>query len=379
MRSNLKIFSLIVIAMLMITTIVVPSMAQNVNWSANAVSITEYAEATGLSSQCNAKRFGRPIGGWTSTAGVLPQVVAGPGMTYEFSLKTTGVLKIEEAVLTPDSGNTLWYADMTSMKGFMLKLPIGIGTVKSLCKVPLPKRRESDKTRYEDRVIDVPTTGLPVGEMSGVEWRVKSRDKHNKLIILIIPISWDSIRTTCAGSAIMVQFAPDGFEDLTNISVFSLLRGFVPAWAAADPAVIAQQQMIAQQQPQPQVQVQEQPQVQIQEQIQNNDYSQNSEEIQVDGVVGEPVSSTITEPSRVTKVTITVIKDAKYLIWRDQKLDMANFESAKFVEFQRDGRYICMATFSYDQRTRNFELKIIRGDFPKAGDQLIPIDAREVR
>lgn len=42
----------------------------------------------------------------------------------------------------------------------------------------------------------------------------------------------------------MVQQAPTGFEALSDQVAFAYLRGFVPAWASPDPAVLMQQQMV---------------------------------------------------------------------------------------------------------------------------------------
>ena len=227
-----------------LVAMVAPSQAQSFNWSANAVSITQFEGPTGLSSRINAKRVNRPLGGWTSQTGILPVIVAADDMRYDFTLSTAGIFKIEQAILTPDHGKTVWPMTLIDGKGYTTALPIGPTRVRLKCQRKVEKHHwwgsSNDTEEYED---DFTMPGLTPGEMSNIESRVTSRDKHNKLIIVVIPISWDSTRVTCAGSAIMVQTPPLGFCNLPDTQAFAYLRGFLQSWATPDMAVIVAQNM----------------------------------------------------------------------------------------------------------------------------------------
>lgn len=369
-RSNFTIKVLIAISFFAIS--VVPALA-DFSWSGNAISITEFSGPTGLSTICNAKRNGYPMGGWTSTAGVLPQIVAAPLMTYELTLKTVGLVKIEDVVLTPDSGVTGWKAKMVANKGYTVDLPLSYGTVSALCKVP----RLDHPGKFEDKMIELPAPGLPIGEMSAVEWRVKSRDKHNKLILVVIPISWDSTRTTCVGSSIMVQVAPDNFASLSNLMVFGCLRGFVPAWATVDPALLMQQQLLngggktptgGTSQP-------------------DNDYKPpkpteysqppnggTANTLSGTGVKSLHIDGHIENRPKCETALITLVvrKDGEWVTFANQSVALP-LCVAKYVEFRRGDTIVCMAQCAYDNRTKTLNLEIYRGNFPGDGDILEPV------
>lgn len=378
MRGNLTISSFL-IAVFILAITVVPARA-DFSWSGNAISITEFGGPTGLSSVCNAKRNGYPMGGWTSTAGVLPQVVAAPGMTYEMTLKTVGILRIEEAILTPDSGLTCWQANLIPNKGYTVSLPLGYGTVRTLCKVP----RLNHPDKFDSQWLDVPSSGLPTGEMSGVEWRVKSRDQHNRLVIFIIPISWSSTRTTCTGSAIMVQQAPDGFDSLSNLMVFACLRGFVPAWAIIDPAVLVQQQMVnGGGIPQPQPILPPTPSVQqpqtYQPPIQPKPIYQAPKPergdqlsgVQVDGYVETRVPAKATR--QLSSVTIIVWKGEESQTWRHQVLDLSRYQAGQIVEF-RNGRQVVAAAEVNCVKNDLLEMQIFKGNWPTCNNLFVVVE-----
>lgn len=363
---------------------VVPVRAQDINWAGPALSITTYSGPTGLSSTNNAIRNGRPIGGWSSTTPFLQQVVS-PGMDYDFTLATTGIMNIQSVVLTPDSGKTVWAASLTPLIGWGMKLPIGKTMVPYCRKVKVGSHKagwlnEKVKDDFKEERGFEEGEGLPIGRMSNLEWRVASLDEHNRLMIWIVPINWLSTRVTTVSSAIMVQQAPVGFENYSDQMAFAYLRGFSPAWASPDPAVLAQAKMLdSLLNPMPQMQPQMQPQPlpqpvyqPVQQPIAVVPIPQPQpapqpipEKVEVCGVV--------VQANPCTVVTIVVNRGNEIKTWRNQDLDLSIFGKLQYAKYVRGSQIVCEADASYDAQTKTYTLDIYRGDFPSGGDQLEPL------
>lgn len=176
----------------------------DLTWSAG-VSLTESQSAVQIGSRIEALRGRLLLGCWFSSSGQLPVMVQ--GLDYQAFLDCPGIGKIEKVVLSPDKGATEWEAEMVPSKGYRVKIPT-----------------------------------LSAGAY-GLEWGVRSRDKHNRLQLVVIPISWTSGRSSSATNQAMVQRSPLGSENFSDQEWFACLRGFVPAWATLDPAFLAQQQL----------------------------------------------------------------------------------------------------------------------------------------
>lgn len=207
MRSTL----IVVVAIVICVMAVESAIAGEFNWSAG-ISLTEKESGVQIGSRIEASREGRFIGSWFSSSGQLPVMVM--GLDYDAFGDFPAIRNILEVVLSPDHGKTEWSAEQVEGKGY---------------------------------TVDLPT--LPSGSY-GLEWLVVSKDKHNKLMLIIIPINWNSRRATGATNHAMVQHPPLESESFSDQQWFALLRGFVPAWASFDPAFLAQQQMAGQSAPQ---------------------------------------------------------------------------------------------------------------------------------
>lgn len=220
MQRTLKI---LVIMTVICMIAVAPTWAQAISLS-GAINQTESTNQSGIFSTLNAAlRCGGPIGGWSSTSGTMAVFFNGP--TYDAGVSLPGVDNVCHVWLTPDHGKTQWEAKQVAKEGYQLCLPY-----------------------------------LTPGRIHTLEWIVQSKDKHNRLTIVFIPFNWSSKRTNSMANHVMVQMAPQGWEMMNELQVYACLRGFVPAWATPDPAILAQQQFTQpQQQTQPTNTVQQDP------------------------------------------------------------------------------------------------------------------------
>lgn len=175
-------------------------------WS-SGVTLMESSGQTEIGTRLEVTNNGELIACWFSKSGVLPIVFDGLALTAYGDFG--GIEKIESVVLSPDGGKTQWPAQFNEGLGWMVQLP-----------------------RFE------------VGSWS-LEWGVRSKDRHNRVTLIIIPINWSSHRTTQTSNYLMVQTAPLGWEQMPKEMAFAYLRGFVSSWATPDPAVIAAQAMMA--------------------------------------------------------------------------------------------------------------------------------------
>lgn len=204
MRRTLIVFMLVAIAMAM----ALPAFAGDLNWSAG-VTLTQSEAGVQIGSRIEASRNGRLIGAWFSSSGQLPIMVQ--GLDYDAFGDFPGIRKIQRVVLSPDHGQTVWEGENVQGKGY---------------RVIIPK--------------------LKRGSL-GLEWGVTSKDKHNRLLLIVIPINWNSHRSSSSTNQAMMQQEPPGSENFTDQQWFGWLTGFVPASATWDPAFVAKQQMLSQQ------------------------------------------------------------------------------------------------------------------------------------
>ena len=195
MRRTLIVVSFLVIAVAMTTPVLA-----DLNWS-SGITLTEKESGIQIGSRIEAMHGRYLIGCWFSSSGQLPVMVQGLG--YNAFGDFPGINKIQKVVLSPDHGKTEWPADQIEGKGYF---------------VPIPN--------------------LLAGGY-GLEWGVTSKDKHNRLLLVIIPINWSSTRSSSATNHAMVQMAPMGYENFSDQQWYACLRGFVPAWATVDPSYAA--------------------------------------------------------------------------------------------------------------------------------------------
>lgn len=202
--------ALVLLAVVMLTAGSVA--ASDLQWS-GGVTLTETKESAFLGSRLDALHNDRLLGTWFSSSSQLPQVVQGVQL-WAFG-DFTGISKVEKVVLSPDHGKTQWPAELIEGKGYGVELPEMIAGGYAL------------------------------------EWGVYSKDKHNKLMLIVIPVSWSSGRTSTVLNHLMVQAAPFGSEGWNEDMWFSCLRGFVSSVATPDMGYLAQQQAVAQMVPAP--------------------------------------------------------------------------------------------------------------------------------
>jgi len=310
MRSTL-IASIVAIVL----TMVAPAFAGEVNWSAG-VSLSEKEPGTQIGSRIEASRDGRLVGAWFASSGQLPVIVV--GMEYSAYGDFPGVERITEVMISPDKGITRWKAEKIEGRGYTVALPT-----------------------------------LPAGSY-GLEWGVVSRDKRNRITLVIIPINWSSKRTTGMVNQIMVQNPPLEAEGYSDQMWFSLLRGFVPAWATPDPAFVALQNM--QNQPQPPIPVVQPDPPKVAPQP--PDPTQPVVEIDE-----EPYRAELTAPSEVTMVLQgNSIQEFPVSI-------KAKLAKGDRLVFKRAGRFVAEAMVTR-VIGHSVEAKITKGGGVRSGDQI---------
>ena len=202
MRRTLKVVLLTAI----VIAVAVTPVAGEINWSAG-VTLTEKETGVQIGSALEAFRNGRLIGCWGSSFGQLPVMVE--GLEYRAYAHLPGIRNVIKVVLTPDGGITQWPAEQIEGKGYCVTLP-----------------------------------SLPVG-IYGLEWAVQSRDKHNRLMLIIIPINWSSKRTIGMVNQTVVQRPPIDCGGFTDQQWFAYLsgKGWVSVEATPDPAYLALMKM----------------------------------------------------------------------------------------------------------------------------------------
>lgn len=237
MRRTLTISILVIIAMVVMVS--VANAATSALSVGGGVTLTESASGVSMGSRIDACRkttekcneTGRlvftykPIASWFSSTGMMPFLVMtksafrdaiGPkSVCYRAAVDFNNVENIVKVELTPDHGLTVWEAENVALKGYQVEIPY-----------------------------------LSAGGY-GLEWKVTSRDKRNRLMILFFPINWNSNRTNGVVQQTMVQSAPEGSSDFTDEQWVSMLSpAFQPATALPDPGYLAkraaQRQVLAQ-------------------------------------------------------------------------------------------------------------------------------------
>lgn len=221
MRRKLTISMFLVIAILAMTATAYAAPALSLG---GGISLTESEKGVSMGSRIDAcrKEVGKcsegfkfhPIASWFSSTGMMPFLVmtksnyrdaVGPNsLVYRAAVDFNNVERIENVELTPDHGITVWEATCTPLKGYQVEIPY-----------------------------------LNPGGY-GFEWKVASRDKHNRLMIIFIPISWSSNRTNSVVQQTMVQSAPESAWNFNDEQWISLISpAFQPATALPDPGYLA--------------------------------------------------------------------------------------------------------------------------------------------
>ena len=218
MRRKLTITSFLVIAIMAVASVASASNGLSIG---GGVTLTESASGVAMGSRIDACRkiaekndesgrfefTYRPIAAWASSTGMMPFLVMSkaPGRpVYRAMVDFNNVENIDKVELTPDHGLTTWEATNVPKIGYMVEIPY-----------------------------------MEPGARA-FEWKVTSRDKKNRLMIIFIPISWNSNRTNGVVQQIMVQSAPEECWNFSDEQWVSLLSpAFQPLTALPDPGYLA--------------------------------------------------------------------------------------------------------------------------------------------
>lgn len=366
MRRTLTICLLVAILLIAVA----PSLAQGIVWSGNALTITQSTELSGVTTRINAKRNGQPLGGYTSKSGICAEIVAHQSMTYPCSLETAGIQNIQGAVITPDHGVTVWPATLIPSKGYTLNLPIGMINVTLTRKVPVEATVHTwgffhkKGTVMVDEEYQATVPGLSIGEMAGLEWRVLSKDQHNNLRLVAIPINWNSNRSNSINFSVLVQQAPVGFESMTDLMVFAHLRGFEPAWASPDPAVFVRQKMVNDLMATPVDQVPDRQPIDT-----NTVISTLPKGVKVAGQVSVDQPKKVVQP-RFVSTSIYIYKGTQKRVVQNQTMNIAPLIVPVNMEFRRNGSTVAKGEAIYRPETNIVEIYLTEGDFPAAQDRM---------
>lgn len=320
MRTLKSMFVIFAVAICIAVSTVSSVQATDFTWG-GAVGLTEMSPGGGIFSHIDASRNGRMVGSWFSTSNVLP--VLADGLEYAAYGDFPGISKIQEVVLSPDSGITRWPATQVPGKGWKVELPIG--------------DRYADSRTFDGRPCQIVVPGLNPGGY-GLEWGVRSRDKRGRLMLIIIPITWSALRTSSAANHVMVQAAPSNCDSYNAVQWFAFLRGFVPAWATPDPAVLVAQQM------------------------------QNQ--------LTQPVQTVRPQPARPRQRVRPVSKTVKLILCLDDEqrsmscqLDTSSLFAGQRLEFRRDGQTVIVAEIDSVDGTA-VEASVTAGGWPQSGDRI---------
>lgn len=153
-------------------------------WSlSGGVSLTQGTPETHLGSRVDALWGNQIIASWCSTTGKQLKMPH-PGICYMAGLDFTGIRNIvcEGVELTPDDGITCWRAAKVAGKGWRVVIPV-------------------------DWIRKCGTGAFTLGAY-GLKWKVTSRDKENRLVIIFIPINWTSNRSSEVLNQVLIQEAP---------------------------------------------------------------------------------------------------------------------------------------------------------------------------
>jgi hypothetical protein len=329
-------------------TVVAPSTAQDLSWS-SGISITEMTPQSGIFSHIDVVRVKQGvIGSWFSTANILPVLVKSPCLNYEAYGDFPGITKIEKVVLSPDDGATEWPACQIVGKGWKVGVPFATQTV---YRQVTEKVKVHGKKTTVTRNVAYTVAGLEPGGY-GWKWGVYSRDKKNRLVLWIIPISYTTTRVSSAANHIMVQQAPAGFESFTDQMMFAHLRGFVPVWATPDPAFIALQNVQATMPGMPKVSAPQPVAPAVQP------VAQTQSVPQPDGAVNQP---------SLVCVNIHIWKGNGYQRWRDQMVVLSDYHVGQIIEFSRGGKVVSVVEVTkVESGLELIEMRVLAGDWPTA-------------
>jgi len=181
--------------------------ATEMTWS-TGITLTEKEPVTQIGSRIEARRDGRLIGYWLSLTGQL--AIMAQGLDYTAFLDCPGIRNIQKVYLSPDHGKTVWDAKLVEGEGYKVEMPT-----------------------------------LPA-KSYGLEWAVESRDKQNRMMLLVIPITWNSVRSSSITNQVGVQHVPLIAVNFNDQQWFALLRGFVSAEATLDVGYLTQQKLVDQ-------------------------------------------------------------------------------------------------------------------------------------
>lgn len=144
------------------------------------VTLTQSTNATSMGSQVDAWCGNMIVATWSSTTS--KQLKMPEGLLYKAYSQFTGIRNIERIELTPDDGITRWEARQLIGKGWQIVIPL-------------------------EKLMRLGSKGGSYGGY-GLKWKITSRDKENRLMILFIPITWTSNRASEALNQVVVEQRP---------------------------------------------------------------------------------------------------------------------------------------------------------------------------
>lgn len=170
------IFVMIIVSMAMVQ----PVSADGAIALSGGVSLTQSTPPSNMGSQVDAWCGAEIVATWSSTTN--KQLKLPEGLLYKAYSQFTGIRNIERIELTPDDGITLWEARQLVGKGWQVVIPL-------------------------EKLLRLGSKGGSYGGY-GLKWKITSHDKENRLMILFIPITWNSSRASEALNQVVVEQRP---------------------------------------------------------------------------------------------------------------------------------------------------------------------------
>lgn len=174
-----KLFLYIVIAGFVIATIQ-PVFADGAIALSGGVMLTQTTNPTNMGSQVDAWCGAEIVATWSSTTN--KQLKLPEGLLYKAYSQFTGIRNIERIELTPDDGITRWEARQLVGKGWQVIIPL-------------------------EKLLRLGSRAGSYGGY-GLKWKITSRDKDNRLMLIFIPITWTSNRASEALNQVVVEQRP---------------------------------------------------------------------------------------------------------------------------------------------------------------------------
>jgi hypothetical protein len=176
----MRTFTSYFITIIVLVAMVQPASADGAIALSGGVTLTQTTNPTNMGSQVDAWCGAEIVATWSSTTN--KQLKLPEGLLYKAYSQFTGIRNIERIELTPDDGITRWEARQLVGKGWQVIIPL-------------------------EKLLRLGSRGGSYGGY-GLKWKITSRDKENRLMILFIPITWNSSRASEALNQVVVEPKP---------------------------------------------------------------------------------------------------------------------------------------------------------------------------